>query len=56
MNNYEDKGLSNFETMPTTTLTAIKTLSFTHDVMRAGLKGAVSESFTFEMIAAPQTD
>ena len=56
MNNYEDKGLSNFETMPTTTLTAIKTLSFTHDAMRGGFKGAVSKSFTFEMLVDEQTD
>ena len=43
MNDYGDKHLSNFETVPTATLTAITTLSFTHDAMREGLRGAVSE-------------
>ena len=31
------------------TLTAITVLSFTHDAMWQGAKGAVSESFTFEL-------
>ena len=51
---YEDKRISNFEIMPTTTLTSITTSSFTQDAFREGLKGAVSESFTFEMTADAQ--
>ena len=42
--------------MSVTTSAAITTLSFTHDAMREGLKGAVRESFTFEMLADTQTD
>ena len=36
---------------PVKTSTAITTFSFTQDAMRGKLKGAVSESFTLELIA-----
>ena len=49
MNNYGDQGLSNFETMSVTALMSAMTLSSTQDALREGAKGAVSESFTFEL-------
>ena len=42
--------------MSVTASLSAMTLSSTQDALREGAKGAVSESFTFEMIADAQTD
>ena len=48
--NCKSRTFLKFESTSATTSTAMTTTSSIQDALREGAKGAVSESFTFEMI------